>query len=77
MGPNIKCPLQVPVLDGKPFKRVTLTYKQAVANWLKNQRPYQALDHSDIGLGRRHGLSYVPNRDCPSINEHTTHRVYD
>ena len=43
---NIKCPLQVPVLDGELSERVT--YKQAVANWLENRRPFQALDDPDI-----------------------------
>ena len=34
--------LQVSVLDGDASEEVT--YKQALANWLENKRPFQALD---------------------------------
>ena len=42
--------LQVSVLDGDASEEVT--YKQALANWLENKRPFQALDDPMITNSR-------------------------
>ena len=67
--PEVWGHLQVEVLDGSQGELVT--YNQALANWLGNTRPFQALDDPEV---RNPGCPFVTSTsDSGSIYNQMSH----